>query len=152
MSGTEDANKPNDMLNVAGPVTAEVQTIELLEEVLRVAKRTVEHGRVRVSVLTETGQQQVRETLRSSRVEVAHVAIGRRLEAGEAMPQARTENDVLIVPIVEEMLVMEKRLVVVEEMHIRIVQSQEEVEQAVPLRRQRAVVERLTPDDEGLAP
>lgn len=152
MSGTEDANKPNDMLNVAGPVTAEVQTIELLEETLRVAKRTVERGRVRVSVLTETGQQQVREILRSSRVEVAHVAIGRRLEAGEAMPQAHTEDDVLIVPIVEEMLVMEKRLVVVEEMHIRIVQSQEEVEQVVPLRRQRAVVERLAPDGGGSAP
>ncbi len=151
MSGTEDGKELNAVLDVAGPVRTETQTIELLEETLRVAKRTVEHGRVRVSVLTEVEQQQVRETLRSSRVEVAHVAIGRRLEAGEAMPQARTENDVLIVPIVEEMLVMEKRLVVVEEMHIRIVQNQEEVEQAVPLRRQRAVVERLASEGEGSA-
>jgi len=151
MSGTVDGKELNATLDVAGPITTETQTIELLEEVLRVAKRTVEHGRVRVSVLTETEQQQVRETLRSSRVEVAHVAIGRRLEAGEGMPQARTEDNVLIVPIVEEMLVVEKRLVVVEEMHIRIVQSQEEVEQAVPLRRQRAVVERLAPDGEGSA-
>jgi stress response protein YsnF len=151
MSGTVDGKELDTTLDVAGPVTTETQTIELLEETLRVAKRTVEHGRIRVSVLTETEQQQVRETLRSSRVEVAHVAIGRRLEAGEVMPQARTENDVLIVPIVEEMLVVEKRLVVVEEMHIRIVQSQEEVEQAVPLRRQRAVVERLAPDGDGPA-
>ena len=146
MSGTQDGNKPELLRDAAEQVTTESQTIELLEEVLRVAKRTVEHGRVRVSVLTETEERQVRETLRSSRVEVEHVSVGRRLEAGEAMPQARTENDVLIIPVVEEVLVMEKRLVVVEEMHIRIIQSQEEVEQAVPLRRQRAVVERMAPD------
>jgi len=151
MSGTKDGSGPDLLRGAAGQAATETQTIELLEEVLRVAKRTVEHGRVRVSVLTETEQRQVRETLRSSRVEVGHVAVGRRLEAGEAMPQPRTENDVLIIPVVEEVLVMEKRLVVVEEMHIRIVQSQEEVEQAVPLRRQRAVVERLAVGEEGAA-
>ncbi len=149
MYGSEDGEKRKATLDTTGPVTTDMQTIQLLEETLLVAKRTVERGRVRVSVLTETEQHQVRETLRSSRVEVAHVAVGTWLEAGEAMPQPRTENDVLIVPIVEEMLVMEKRLVVVEEMHIRIVQGQEEVEQAVPLRRQRAVIEREWPDREG---
>ena len=152
MSGTKDGNRPDLLRDPAEQVTTETQTIELLEETLRVAKRTVERGRVRVSVLTETEQRQVRETLRSSRVEVEHVAVGRRLEAGEAMPQSRTENDVLIIPVVEEMLVMEKRLVVVEEMHIRIVQSQEAIEQAVPLRRQRAEVERFAPDGEGVTP
>ena len=152
MSETQDGSKPGLLRDIAEQATTETQTIELLEEVLRVAKRTVEHGRVRVSVLTETEQRQVRETLRSSRVEVEHVAVSRRLEAGEAMPQARTENDVLIIPVVEEMLVMEKRLVVVEEMHIRIVQSQEEVGQTVPLRRQRAVVERLAAGEEGASP
>lgn len=157
MSGTKDGSRPEPLRDAAGQAatgsqTTESQTIELLEEVLRVAKRTVEHGRVRVSVLTETEQRQVRETLRSSRVEVEHVAVGRRLEAGEAMPQPRTESDVLIIPVVEEMLVMEKRLVVVEEMRIRIVQTQEEVEQAVPLRRQRAVVERLAPGEGGAGP
>lgn len=148
MSGTGNAKELDATLDAAGPAATETQTIQLLEETLRVAKRTVERDRVRVSVLTETEQQQVRESLRSSRVEVAHVAAG-RLEAGEAMPQPRTEKDVLIVPVVEEMPVMEKRLVVVEEMQIRIVQSQEEVEQAVPLCRQRAVVERLAPDGES---
>ena len=152
MSGTKDGSRPDLLRDTAEQVTTQTQTIELLEETLRVAKRTVEHGRVRVSVLTETEQRQVRETLRSSRVEVEHVAVGRRLEAGEAMPQSRTENDVLIIPVVEEMLVLEKRLVVVEEMHIRIVQSQEAIEQTVPLRRQRAEVERLAPDGEGMAP
>ncbi len=152
MSGTKDGNRPDLLRDAAGQATTETQTVELLEEVLRVAKRTVERGRVRVSVLTETEQRQVRETLRSSRVEVGHVAVGRRLEAGEAMPQPRTENNVLIIPVVEEVLVMEKRLVVVEEMHIRIVQTQEEVEQAVPLRRQRAVVERLAAGEGDAAP
>ena len=152
MSGIEDDSRPGQPSGVNDRVMTETQTIELLEETVRVAKRTVEHGRVRVSVMTKTEQRQVCETLRSSRVEVEHVAVGRQLEAGEAMPQSRTENDVLIIPVVEEMLVLEKRLVVIEEMHIRIVQSQEAIEQAVPLRRQRAEVERFAPDDESVAP
>ena len=131
-----------------GPTTTTLDTINLLEEVLRVGKREIETGRVRVSVLTDTEQRVVAETLRSRRVEVERVKLGRRLEAGEAMPQSRIEGQELVVPIVEEMLVVEKRLVVTEELRIRIMQTEEKVEQTVPLRRQRAVVERMPANDD----
>ena len=55
------------------------------------------------------------------------------------------EGDILVVPVVEEVLVMEKRLLITEELRIRIVHSHERVEQTVPLRRQRAMVEHLQP-------
>ena len=130
------------------PTTTTLDTINLLEEVLRVGKREIETGRVRVSVLTDTEQRVVAETLRSRRVEVERVKLGRRLEPGEAMPQSRIEGQELVVPIVEEMLVVEKRLVVTEELRIRIMQTEEKVEQTVPLRRQRAVVERMPANDD----
>ncbi|MGI4795100.1 MAG: DUF2382 domain-containing protein, partial [Janthinobacterium lividum] len=108
-----------------GPTTTTLETINLLEEVLRVSKREVETGRVRVSVLTDTEQRVVAETLRSRRVEVERVKLGRRLEPGETMPQSRIEGQELVVPIVEEMLVVEKRLVVTEELRIRIMHTEE---------------------------
>lgn len=125
------------------PVSSEVEKIELLEEVLRVAKRTVERGHVRVSVLTDTTEQQVLETLHSRRIGVERVAVGRQLAAGETAPQSRIEGNLLIVPMVEEILVVEKRLVLREELHIQIAWDQQKVEQTVSLRRQRAEVEEL---------
>jgi len=131
-----------------GATTTTLETINLLEEVLRVGKREVETGRVRVSVLTDTEQRVVAETLRSRRVEVERVKLGQRLEPGEAMPQSRIEGQELVVPIVEEVLVVEKRLVVTEELRIRIIPTEERVEHTVPLRRQRASVERLPANDD----
>jgi stress response protein YsnF len=37
----------------------------------------------------------------------------------ETAPEIRTEGDVTILPVVEEVLVVEKRLVLKEELHIR---------------------------------
>ena len=40
MSGSEDGEKPKATLDTTGPVTTDMQTIQLLEETLLVAKRT----------------------------------------------------------------------------------------------------------------
>lgn len=102
---------PLPLESVARKTTA-AETISLLEEVLQVGKRQVETGRVRISLLTDTEQRAVTETLRSRRVDVQRVTVERLLDAGEAMPQSRMEGDELVVPIVEKRLVLEKRLVV----------------------------------------
>jgi stress response protein YsnF len=68
----------------------------------------------------------------------------------ETPPAVRTDGDVVIVPILEEVLVVEKRLVLKEELHIRRQVNHEDVEVPVTLRKQRAVIERLGPDGEPL--
>jgi stress response protein YsnF len=65
----------------------------------------------------------------------------------DAAPPVRTEGDVTIVPVLEEVLVVEKRLVLKEELRIRRSRRQETEEIPVRLRKQRAVVERS--DEEG---
>jgi stress response protein YsnF len=57
----------------------------------------------------------------------------------------RTEGDVTILPVVEEVLVVETRLLLKEEIHVRRTATRETVEIPVTLRRQRAVVERVDP-------
>jgi stress response protein YsnF len=64
----------------------------------------------------------------------------------ESAPEIRTEGDVTIVPVLEEVVVVEKRLVLKEELHIRRSVKTETVEVPITLRKQRAVVERLAPD------
>jgi stress response protein YsnF len=62
------------------------------------------------------------------------------------MPSVREEGDTLIVPIVEEAVVVERRLVVKEEIHVRRIRRTENYEERVKVRKQEAVVTRSPMD------
>lgn len=126
--------------------------IPLVEETVQIEKRLVETGRVRVSTLTEATDRLLRETLRTDTVGVTRVSVGRTLAEGEPLPAVRTEAGVTIIPVLEEILVVEKRLVLLEEVHIRQQTSGEDVEVPITLRRQHAVVERIGPDGRAIEP
>src|SRR3712207_4840676 len=120
--------------------------IPLAEERVAVSKRAVETGRVRVALTTDTETVVARETLRGRRVEVERVPVGRTLAEGAARPESREEGDTLVIPVVEEVAVVVKRLVLREELRLRFVHTEAPFEEAVTVRRQRAAVERLPPD------
>ncbi len=124
----------------------EMHTIPVVEETAHIEKHAVETDRVRVRTETETQDQMLRESLRSDSVAVTRVPVNRTLADGEAAPVTRVEGDVTIIPVLEEILVVEKRLVLKEEVHIRQTSADEDVEVPVTLRKQRAVVERVSPD------
>jgi stress response protein YsnF len=111
--------------------------LPLAEEKLNVSVRNAVTGRVRVSTSTETFEEVVRQELRGMSAEVERVPIDRTLDPGETPPVPRTEGDV------EEIVVVEKRLVLKEELHITRSATVEEIEVPVELRRQRAIIERL---------
>ena len=67
------------------------------------------------------------------------------LAEGEAPPRSREEGDTLVVPLVEEMAVVVKRLVLREEVRLRFVATETPFEAAVDVRRQQATVERVPP-------
>lgn len=117
----------------------ETVIIPLGRETLRTSRREVETGRVRVRTLVETHEQMVREELTRTDVEIERVPV--EIEVG-SMPAQRTEGDVTIIPVVEEVLFVRKALVVTEEIRLRRRISTEKVEQPVTVRTQRAVVER----------
>ena len=135
----------------ATPVELDPQSeagIPLVEETARIDKHEVEKGRVRVTTHTETVEEVLRETLRSDLVGVARVPIGRTIVQGEPVPQIREEDGLTIIPVFEEQLVVEKRLVLVEEVHIRHTLQGKPVELPVTLRRQHATVERVRAEEE----
>lgn len=115
------------------------QVIPLVEERVLATKREVETGRVRVSTHTDRHEEMVRVDLARDEVEVRRVP---KDEEISQVPEPREEGDVTIVPVVEERLVIEKKLVLVEEIHIRKKRGSEEFAQPVTLARQRAEIER----------
>jgi len=118
----------------------ETLTLSLLAEQLVVTRRRVEHDIVRVKTVTREREQQVDEPLTDERIEVERVPIGRIVEA---VPPVREEGDTTVMPVVEEVVVVERRLMLKEEVRIRRVRSTGHHRETVVLRAQEAVVTRV---------
>jgi len=112
--------------------------VPVVNEDARIEKRQVESGHVRVRTHVEERQQVLRELLLGEALEVVNVPAEREVEAA---PPPRQEGDVTIVSLVEERMVVSKKLFVVEELHIRRTTHLDEVSVPVTLRAMRAVVE-----------
>ena len=119
------------------------EVVQVLEEVLAVAKRRKSTGKVRLTTSTETTEAFAEVELDRYRVEVTRVPVGRVVEDA---PPARSEGDTTIIPIVEERLVVVKQIFLVEEVRIRHVLERDAVSEPVTLRRQRALVEHFYAD------
>jgi stress response protein YsnF len=123
---------------------SEPAVLPLVEERVSVDKRTVETSRVSIRTAVEQTEVLVAEDLLQEIAAVERAPVGREVETA---PEPRWEGDVLIVPVVEEFLVVEKRLRLVEELRVVRRRSVERVETKVPLRSTRVEVERRDGDD-----
>jgi stress response protein YsnF len=132
------------MTNDTPEAASDPDTLALLEETARVEARPVTLGRVRVSTHTETVEDVARAELRGETVEVTRVRVDRPVTG--PMPSVRQEGDITIVPVFEEVLVVEKRLMLKEELHIRRRVTTEAVSLPVSLRRQTATIDRTEAD------
>jgi stress response protein YsnF len=128
----------------SNPRSVSEEVIPLVEETATVAKRQVVTGRVRVQTVTDIVEELAQTDVQRETVEVTRVPVDKVVET---TPEIRTEGDLTIVPVLEEVLVVEKRLVLKEELHIRRRVDTEAVAVPVSLRKKRAVVERIDPDD-----
>ena len=139
----EHAPDPEEALR-SGAHTVSEEVIPLVEETTSISKREVVIGRVRVQTVTDTVEELARADMQRETVEVTRVPVDKMVSTA---PEVRIDGDVTIVPVLEEVLVVEKRLVLKEELHIRRRVATEPVEVPVTLRKQRAVVERIDPDE-----
>lgn len=145
----DDGNPVTAAADVGSPKREQRDTLKLYAEDVKVGRETVDVARVKVAKHTHTREEVIDEALRRESVEVVTVPIGRRIEA---MPPVREEGDTTIVPIVEEVLVVERHLMLKEEVHIRRISSTERHRETVTLRYQEAEIERTVLDGSGAAP
>ena len=142
---TDGTNTALDITDLESPADHSRETvIPLFEESLSVSRRVVPTSRVQVSRVTHSHEHLVDELLERERVEVERVAIDKPIDR---MPSVREEGDCLIFPVVEEVLKIERVLVLKEEVRIRRVKGTERYQERITLRKQEAVVNRLPIDE-----
>ena len=117
-----------------------------IEEHVRLGKRPVETGRVRVSKRVHEEEQEIEQDLLREEVRVERVPCNQFVADPAHPPRPRREGDALVIPLLEEVLVVEKRLAVREELRITRAAVAHPRKQKVTVRREEARVERLSPE------
>jgi stress response protein YsnF len=113
--------------------------VPLFEEKVSIGKRQIVTGRARIAIVTSEREELVDELLRREHVEIERMPVGRFVDHA---PEVRQEGDTLIVPVMEEVLVVERRLLLKEEVRVRRVQEAERHQERVKVRRQEVVLTR----------
>lgn len=113
------------------------------QETLHVETREVDTGSgVRLHKHVTERPETVRQELWHEQIDVERVALNSIVAE---LPQARQEGDTMIVPVVEEVLVVEKRYRIKEEVHIRRRRTAEMHEATLPLKSEELTIERFEP-------
>ena len=134
---------PKDEVEHPNHVSHVNQVIPVIEEVLEVTRKVVDtDSPLRIRKLVDEEMVDVNVPLEFKQAEIRRVPIG-RVVTGPI--NARYEADVLIVPVLEERLVMRTELVLVEELHITQKRDVKHHREQVALRRERVVLERFDP-------
>ncbi len=115
--------------------------VPILEERLEVGTRPVELGEVRLRKSIELFEQVARQPVMREDVVVERVPMSRELDVPA---EPHMDGDWFVVPVMEEMLVVQKRLVLKEEIRIKKRQVTEEYEVREQLRREHLDVEDAT--------
>jgi uncharacterized protein (TIGR02271 family) len=126
--------------------TAEGQSlvVPVMVEELDVQKHRVETGRVRISKVVREHEERVDEPLLREEVIIERVPINRFVE--EAIP-LRSEGDTIIVSLLEDVPVVEKRLMLKEELRITVRRVEARKPTSVTLRSEEATVEHIASRD-----
>jgi uncharacterized protein (TIGR02271 family) len=120
--------------------------IPVVDEQLEVSKRRVVSGRVRVKKTVQHRTETVDVPVTSDHVEVKHVKVDREVEE---IPPVREEGNTTIIPVVEEVVVVTKKLVLREEIHLVRTEKTETATQDVELATEQVEISRLS-DEEPL--
>lgn len=117
--------------------------IPVIQEELRIDKQTVDTGRgVRVRKVVEEHEQVVQQPLHQEELIVEHVEMNQIFAPGE-QPLARYEGDTLVLPVLEEILCVEKKFRLKEEVRILRQTSEVSATRTVVLKSEKVVVERF---------
>ena len=118
--------------------------VPVIEEEVVAGARPVKTGSVRVDKHVEKRIRRIEAPLLHEEVEVRRVAVNKVVNEA---PAIRKKGDIVIVPVVEEEIVVTKRLVLKEEIHLIKRRTKDRFIKDVELNRESAEVHRL--DAEG---
>lgn len=123
----------------AAEPTVVTEAIPVIRESLQVGKREVVRGKVTLHKTVEEILETVHVPLRRETIEVTRVP---KDEIVSEVSSLKQEGDTLILPIYEEVVVVEKRLRLIEEVHITTKRSEHSDVREVSFRQEKVRLER----------
>jgi stress response protein YsnF len=116
------------------------QVIPVVSEEVHADAVPVETGAVRVTKRVEGHDEIIQQEVRKGRVEVKRVAVNRPVDG----PQSpRREGNTLVVPVVSEILKIEKQWIITEEIYLTQLEETQTVREKVQVNQEVAEVERV---------
>ncbi|WP_181280495.1 YsnF/AvaK domain-containing protein [Aphanothece hegewaldii] len=114
--------------------------VPVIKEELQVTKESVERSMVRVTTKVDSHEEVIDEPLLYEWVSVDRVPVNQLIEN---IPDVREENGVMVIPIIEEVLVIEKKILLREEVRLTKHKATVRKPQRVVLRSQMVEIERF---------
>jgi uncharacterized protein (TIGR02271 family) len=111
-----------------------------LEEQLKVSKKLIETAHVRLSKTINESIESLEIPLKEDEIVVNRVPKNELLDV--LPPASRYEGDVMIIPVLKEVAVIEKRIMLVEEIHVSKRQNERTETTKVTLRKEEVKVTR----------
>jgi uncharacterized protein (TIGR02271 family) len=133
MEMQETALQDNQDLNNGARV------IPIIHEQVTFDKRVIETGQVRISKRTVEHEELVDVPLFREEVSVERIPINQFVDEA---PPVRQEGDTMIISVVEEQVVLQKRLVLVEELRVRKQVVEDHKPQQITLRKEELEITR----------
>lgn len=138
----EETNDERLLTSTSAEVRKSLHTIPVIHEHLQVDKELIETGKVKISKTVHEHQETVDIPLMSEEVSVERIPVNEYLQNTSPTPAVRYEGETMVIPIVKEVLFVEKRLMLVEEVRVTKKQIHNTETQEVTLRREEVNISR----------
>ena len=112
--------------------------LNVFEEQAHVDKKVIEKGTVRIVKKVNTEDEKINVPLKSEEVHVERIPVNQYVDAP---PPVRYEGNTTIISVVKEVAVVEKKILLVEEIHINKKINTIEEESTIALRKEDVIVE-----------
>ena len=118
-------------------------TINILKEQPLVQKQIVEKASVHIEKKVHHNEETIQIPVISEEVQVKKVPVNQYVET---MPPMRYEGDTIVIPVIKEILIVEKKLLLVEEVYITKHTNTTTEEKNIILREEEIIVQRFNGD------
>lgn len=119
--------------------TGQETVIPVVEEEAHLEKRLVERNRTRVTKQVHNEEEIIDTPLRQERVQVERVPVERIIDSPIT---SHYDGDTFVIPVMEEVLIIEKKLLLKEEVRVTKYVGETEHQETVTLRKEAVTVER----------
>jgi uncharacterized protein (TIGR02271 family) len=120
-------------------------SMPVVQEKVNVGKKIIEKGRVKISKIVKEESEVLNLSTTTEQVHIKRVPVNQIVE--NAPEAVRYEGDTMIIPVLQEVTVIEKKLLLVEEIHVTKTSVSSEEVKEIALRKEEIKIERNDNND-----